>query len=348
MENLDRALADLKIDKSRDGDGLINEIFKKDVIGGNLKESMLIMFNRLREEKLIPKFLNSPNITTVPKQGSLLNPENERGIFRVSVIRYILMRIIYNEKYPIIDSNMSDCQMGGRKGKGCRSNIWIINGIIHEVMHSKQKKSITLQIYDYKQMFDAIDLEEAISDIYDVGVDDDSLTLIYEANKEIEMAVKTPSGLTERQTVKNIVLQGDTWGSILASVQVDTIGKAVEEAGLGYMYKDSLPISLLGLVDDLIGVTEAGYKAVQLNALINEKSAAKCLQFGVKKCKSMFVGKRRNSFLDGQLFVDKWDVVFEDNPETGKRNLLKHMLAKLKSRNILDLCCLEEETTWQI
>ena len=119
MENLDRALADLKIDKSRDADGLINEIFKKDVIGGNLKESMLIMFNRLREEKLIPKFLNSPNITTVPKQGSLLNPENERGIFRVSVIRYILMRIIYNEKYPIIDRNMSDCQMGGRKGKGC-------------------------------------------------------------------------------------------------------------------------------------------------------------------------------------------------------------------------------------
>ena len=107
------------------------------------------------------------------------------------------------------------------------------------------------------------------------------------------------------------------------ALQVDTIGKAVEEAGLGYMYKDSLPISLLGLVDDLIGVTEAGYKAVQLNALINEKSAAKCLQFGVKKCKSMFVGKRRNSFLDGQLFVDKWDVVFEDNPETGNEELIE-------------------------
>ena len=223
MENLDRALADLKINKSRDADGLINEIFRKDVIGDDLKESMLMMFNHLKEEKLIPKFLNSPNITTVPKQGSLLNPENERGIFRVSVIRYILMRLIYNEKYPTIDSNMSDCQMGGRKGKGCRSNIWIINGIIHEVMHSKQKKSVTLQIYDYRQMFDAIDLEEAISDIYDVGVDDDSLNLIYEANKEIQMAVRTPSGLTERQTVKNIVLQGDTWGSILASVQVDTI-----------------------------------------------------------------------------------------------------------------------------
>ena len=39
------------------------------------------------------------------------------------------------------------------------------------------------------------------------------------------MAVNTPSGLPERQILKNIVLQGDTWGSVLASVQVDSIGK---------------------------------------------------------------------------------------------------------------------------
>ena len=52
-------------------------------------------------------------------------------------------------------------------------------------------KSVLLQIYDYKQMFDSIDLKEAVSDIFNVGVDDDSLTLIYKANSEIQMAVKT-------------------------------------------------------------------------------------------------------------------------------------------------------------
>ena len=192
------------------------------------------MFNSLRRKKLIGDFLNFANITTVPKKGSILDPENERGIFRVSVIRSILMRIIYNDKYPIIDKNMSDCQMGARKGKGCKSNIWIINGIIHEVLKSKRMKPVLLQIYDYKQMFDSIDLKEAISDIFNVGVDDDSLTLIYKANSEIQMAVKTPSGLTERQKVENIVLQGDTFGSLLASVQVDAIGKDCVEAGLGY------------------------------------------------------------------------------------------------------------------
>ena len=115
--------------------------------------------------------------------------------------------------------------MGGRKGKGCRNNIFIINGIIHDVLKSKKKKPVMLQIYGYAQMFDSINLEQAISDIYDAGLKDENLSLLYKANKEIFMAVNTPNGLTDRQVLENIVLQGDTFGSILASVQLDSIGQ---------------------------------------------------------------------------------------------------------------------------
>ena len=81
-----------------------------------------------------------------------------------------------------------------------------------------------LQQYDYRQMFDAIYLEEALSDIYDAGLKDDNPALLYGANKEINMAVNTPSGLSERENIENVVLQGDTWVSLLASVQqVDSI-----------------------------------------------------------------------------------------------------------------------------
>ena len=37
--------------------------------------------------------------------------------------------------------------------------------------------------------------------------------------------MKTQNGLTVEQTLKEIVLQGDTLSSIIASNQVDTIGK---------------------------------------------------------------------------------------------------------------------------
>ena len=122
---------------------------------------------------------------------------------------------MYDSKYPDIDRKMSDCQMGGRRGKGCKNNIFIINGVIHEVLQSKKMKPVVLQFYDYSQMFDSINLQEAISDIFDTGVDDDNLALLYNANQEIDMAVKTANGLSDRQTVNDIVLQGDKWGSIL-------------------------------------------------------------------------------------------------------------------------------------
>ena len=175
--DLEKALKSLKINRSRDPEGLVNEIFKKNVIGNNLKISLLTMFNKLKEQQLIPSFMNKANITTVPKGGSGLLLQNERGIFRVPVLRSILMRLIYNSKYEIIDSNMSDCQMGGRKKKGCRNNILILNGIIHEEVANKKAEPVVLQIYDYRQMFDAINLEEAISDAFDVGINDDELTL---------------------------------------------------------------------------------------------------------------------------------------------------------------------------
>ena len=76
MLDLEGALGDLKNNKSRDDEGLINEIFKSSVIGEDLKKSLLLMFNRLKEEKIIPIFMNYANITTVPKKGSKLLLEN--------------------------------------------------------------------------------------------------------------------------------------------------------------------------------------------------------------------------------------------------------------------------------
>ena len=323
MADLNKVLSRLKNNKSRDYQGYINEIFKPNVIGKDLKKSLLVMFSKLKKKKMIANFMNFANTTTVPKKGSRILLKNERGIFRVSVVRSILMGLVYDMKYPDIDRKMSDCQMGGRKRKGCKNNIFILNGLIHEVLSSKKMKPILLQFYDYSQMFDSIDLKEAISDIYDTGVDDDNLALLYRGNEEIHMAVKTANGLSERQIVRDCVLQGDTFGSILASVQLDKIGQECMEEGYFYLYKNTLPVGFLGLVDDIVGVTEAWFKAQQLNSFMNVKTAEKSLQFGASKCKSMLVGKNKENVFNKNLLVDNWIVKHEENKTTGDTDLVE-------------------------
>ena len=83
----------------------------------------------------------------------------------------------------------------------------MINGVIHEVLSSKHNTPVTIQIYDYKQMFDSMDLEEAVSDLYDSGMKDNTLKLLYNSNNNIKVKVKTPFGLFEESKLDKIVLQ---------------------------------------------------------------------------------------------------------------------------------------------
>ena len=64
---------------------------------------------------------------------------------------------------------------------------------------------------------------------------------------------------------------------------------------------------MLGLIDNLIGISNAGYQAKLMNIHINTKTAEKRLQFGVSKCKSIIIEKLKNTDGTTQLIVDGWN-----------------------------------------
>ena len=92
-------------------------------------------------------------------------------------------------------------------------------------------------------------------------------------------------------------------------------------AGHTYLYKDRLPVGFLGLVDDILGVKEAGMKAQQMNAFINLKTAEKTLQFGPTKCKTMLIGKDLKNVIYSDIMVDKWTIKYQENIQTGEAEL---------------------------
>ena len=88
------------------------------------------------------------------------------------------MRLIYKDKYDIIDRHISDSQIGGRKGKNVRNHVWIVNGIICDVLSNRKKTPVDILIYEYKQCFDSLWLQESLNDIYESGVTDDNLAVL--------------------------------------------------------------------------------------------------------------------------------------------------------------------------
>ena len=190
-EDLEMVLKHLKEGKSRDPNGWVNDLFRSDVAGRYLKMSMLKLFNKMKAENYIPEFIRNADVVTIYKgKGEKCDLQNDRGIFLVTTFRSILMRLIYLDKYSIIDSNMSDSQVGGRKGRNVRNHVWVLNGIICDVLSAKRKNPIDIQIFDYKQCFDSLWLQECLSDLYTSGVKDDKLALLYNINTHVKVAIK--------------------------------------------------------------------------------------------------------------------------------------------------------------
>ena len=316
LSELERGLDDLNQGKARDPEGLCAELFQNQVIGKALKNSLLLLLNKIKEQGVVPNFMNVTSVTTIPKVGSKFMLRNERGIFKVSILRTILLRLLYNRNYSMINTNMSDSNIGARREKSCRNHIWILNGINHEHHTSKKKLDLRFNFYDYSQMFDSMVLSETLSDMHSVGMVDDSLSLIESLNTNVTMSVKTPYGATETMVLPSVVAQGDLMAPLEASVQVDNIAKnqikeehereLTEGSTILYKYKDTVPIPILGMMDDTASVTEAGYKTEVMNAYIVTHTANKSLQFNVTKCKTMKVGKCPETIIDQNIEVDSW------------------------------------------
>ena len=119
--------------------------------------------------------------------------------------------------------------------------------------------------------------------------------------------VKTPVGKTEEGSINNAIIQGDVFAPLLCSKQVDTFGKeCLQESKYLFNYKGKVDIPPLGMIDDLICISECGPKTAMMNAYMNFKTKSKKLQFGTEKCKKLHVGKEKNRDRCQDLFVDKW------------------------------------------
>ena len=228
----------------------------------------------------IPDFMQWANIVQVYKNGGKdkLDIDSYRGLFIVSVFKSILQKLLLKDKINQIDAHMTDFQVGGRKGKNIRDHLFVVNGIIQDVLSSKSNKAVDIIITDFKQCFDGLSLGLSCLDL---PIRDDKLALLFDINRSNRVAVKTAMGLTERVIMKNLVMQGDSWGPILASNTVDLFGKiCLENEENIYTYRKNIPIVPFTMCDDLLSISECGYKTNLMAAFLNSQASFKYLQEG--------------------------------------------------------------------
>jgi hypothetical protein len=215
--------------------------------------------------------------------------EFERGIFILSIIRMIKDRLIYNDIERVI--GMSDSQVGARTEYNIRNHLFVMLAVMNSVKN-KECAPIDIHLYDLCKCFDTLWLEECCNDLFEAGVVDDKLALIYEGNSTNRVAVKSPAGITERMRIDRVVTQGGVLGPVTCAVHTDRIGKdsLLKQENL-YLYKGNVQIPSLAMIDDIAKISECGINAVKDNAYIDSKFEQNKLLANAGKCHKMHVGK---------------------------------------------------------
>ena len=293
MDKLDTVLKHLKKNKSRDPLGLANEIFMPGVAGYDLKLAILKLMNKIKEEQVYPEALEQYNISSIYKNKGKRNDFNSyRGIFRVPILRSILDRLIYNDEYDKIDEGLTDSNVGARKNRNIRDNIFVLNAVTNTIVNGNEE-DIDAQVFDVEKCFDSLWVQECINDMYETGLDNDNLSLLFLENQNAEIAIKTATGITKRINVKNVIMQGTVWGSMLCTATMDKLGKLMyQNEKLLYKYKGKVGIPALGMVDDIISIQKCKSGASQTNGIINGFIESKKLTLSKDKCNKIHISKK--------------------------------------------------------
>ena len=140
ISDVTAVLKSLKPGKSKDAHDLPNEIFKPSVAGENLILAVTKLMNRIKNELSYPNLLEVCNVTNLYKRkGDRRSFNSYRGIFRAPVLSNILDKLLHHDEYEKIDENLTDGNVGSRKRRNVRDNLFVINSVMNEAKFNKQR-----------------------------------------------------------------------------------------------------------------------------------------------------------------------------------------------------------------
>ena len=119
--------------------------------------------------------------------------------------------------------------------------------------------------------------------MYENGVKNDTLDLIYKMNHKAETVVKTPFGDCNPIFVENIVRQ--VLGPVLNNCSLDKVCHESEAYQSGTVY-----IKTLEFVDDIADPHDGLFQARKSNSIIVSVQEQKKLAFAAEKCKLLKIG----------------------------------------------------------
>ena len=283
MEELKVIIDSLLNKKASGSDWMRAEMIKAG--GEGFLQSLLDLYNYMKERSCVPHRWEHVLVCTLYKnKGSKKELVNYRGIFLTALLSKIFEKLV-KKRISNILTRINKFQAGGRAERGTVDHLFIARAVIDYYKYLKVPLYITL--YDYKQAFDSLWLDDCILSMWNIGVRNEMLPLIYKLNLNAEVTIKTPFGPADSFLVKKLVKQGTVLGTALCGTST------AEYCDIN----DGVPIGEdnygpLAFVDDLMQMNITPHATRMSHARALVFTILKRLGFNAEKCFGVVVCDR--------------------------------------------------------
>ena len=283
-EELDKAIRNLN--NNSPGEDLIHAKVVKSS-GSGFRNAFLQLVNQIKNSnENSPQQLDNVLITALHKKGSKKLLVNKRGIFLTSVLAKVMEKLIKARINPN-RKQVNPLQAGSTKNRSCADNNFMLRGVLN---HAKYlNKPVYLLAYDYTQCFDSLWLEDCLLSLWDLGVSNQLISMIYKMNHYANVTINTPHGQTSRIAVERLVKQGTVLGPDLCSCSTAEMA----DENIGGIAVGSFDLGTLLYVDDMILLCTDDVEATEAHLRAVGFSVRKRLQFSHKKCFLLIAFKKK-------------------------------------------------------
>lgn len=278
----------LKINSAPGPDG-ISPRFLKDHID-ILALPLSVIFNKSMYHGVVPKDWKVANVTPIFKKGSKSCPENYRPVSLTSVPCKLMESVMRDKLIDHLVSNqlINSTQHGFMNKKSCTTNLLQFLEIVTAATDNGDPMDI---IYlDFSKAFDKVPKLRLLNKMRAHSITGKALEWIEQWLTDRQQRTVLNGSFSEWSKVESGVPQGSVLGPLAFVIYINDLDSCTQEIKIMNKFADDTKLGHVIKTENDSYVLQKS-----LNNLL-EWASTWCMEFNVKKCKVMHVGRKNNKF----------------------------------------------------
>ena len=316
-QKIERVEVEIAIDRIKAGkapgpDGMLNEFIKK---GPDLLwDSMVVIFNRVIEQREAPREWQDLHVNYIPKKGSVERLDQCRGIAISSNMGKIFARVMYMRLVRIVEREgfLGEIQNGFRPDRRVVDHVFTLSQILE--IARKKRRRVFMAFLDVRKAYDRVWRGALWEKLEGLGFGGSFLSVMKALYQNIRCNLRVGEVDTDGAKLSIGLKQGCVLSPILFALYIRELGVELVNSGKGVRVGDE-KIPGLFFADDIVLMADTREELQDLLKITGEYGNKWRLEFSEEKSQVMSLGQKHRQ-------GHKWTVGNFNLPE-GREKVIR-------------------------